>query len=139
VLRDARTLHAGTYNGNPVCLAAASAVLEILAEPGVFERMHAHGNSLRSTIAAEAARIGQPLVTSGTGVVFGIHWGASARPRNYREWLNVDMPAYQRFRARIIERGIYLLPDGRWYVGAAHDRAALEEAMSAIRSSMAEG
>lgn len=136
VLRDGRTIHVGTYNGNPVVLAAASAVLELLAEPGVFDRMHAHGHAIRRTIEAEAAATGAQLVTCGAGTVFGVHWNISQSPRNYREWARADMAAHRRFQAAMLEHGVLLLPDGRWYVGAAHDDAALEIALSAIRQSV---
>ena len=55
VLRDGRTIHVGTYNGNPICLAAASATLEILANPSTFARMHAHGQALQQIIRDTAA------------------------------------------------------------------------------------
>src|SRR5690606_19244887 len=37
VLRDGRTIHAGTYNGNPVNIAAAIATIKILREPGTYD------------------------------------------------------------------------------------------------------
>lgn len=136
VLRDGRTIHVGTYNGNPIVFAAASAVLELLAEPGVFERMHAHGRAICRTLETEAAALGTPLVTTGVGSVFGVHWGVVDVPRNYREWTKADMLAYRRFQAAMLEHGVNLLPDGRWYVGAAHDSTALELVTDAIRRSM---
>lgn len=133
VIRDGRTIHVGTYYGNPVVLAAASAVLDILAEPGLFERMHAHGQAIRRTIEGEAAAIGLPLLTTGAGTVFGVHWGVAEPPLNYREWTKADMSAYRRFQTLMLEHGVNLLPDGRWYVGTAHDTTALELVTNALR------
>jgi glutamate-1-semialdehyde aminotransferase len=53
-------------------------------------------------------------------------------PQNYRRTLKADQQAYTRFRMRMLDRGVYLLPDARWYVGAAHDDTALETAVGAI-------
>ncbi len=54
VLEDGRTIHAGTYNGNPINVAAAIATIRALAEPGRFERMHDHGARLRVALEASA-------------------------------------------------------------------------------------
>jgi glutamate-1-semialdehyde 2,1-aminomutase len=136
VLRDGRTIHAGTYNGNPICLAAASATLEVLSNPDVFSQMHAHGHSLQSVIRSAAAEYNQQMAICGAGNVFCVHWGAPQPPAEYRQTLRSDMEAYTRFRLRMLESGVYLLPDGRWYVGAAHDDEALALASDAIRNCM---
>ncbi|MEX2171757.1 MAG: aspartate aminotransferase family protein [Pirellulales bacterium] len=137
VLRDGRTFHAGTYNGNPICLAAASAALEVLADGDAFSKMHAHGQSLWRKITSAAESHGQPLVVCGAGTVFNVHWGVSQAPRDYRETLRSDAEAYTRFRMEMLNQGVYLLPDGRWYVGATHDDQALELAVNAIDHSIA--
>src|SRR5690625_5989049 len=57
-LLDATTagiVHAGTYNGNPVVLAAAKATLEALDEPGVYEGFESHGRDLASRFARALA------------------------------------------------------------------------------------
>lgn len=136
VLRDGRTFHVGTYNGNPICLAAASATLEILADPIVFSRMHSHGRFLQQTIQTAAADCGKQIAICGTGTVFSVHWGVCEPPTNYRQTLRSNMEAYTTFRMLMLEHGVYLLPDGRWYVGAAHDEETLELAVEAIRKSM---
>ncbi len=135
VLRSGGTIHAGTYNGNPICLAAASAVLDILAEPGVYARLHDHGRALRSAIAAAATSAGREVVTTGCGTVFSVHLGTSVAPRDYRATLSSDTSAYAQFQSSMLEHGVYLLPDGRWYVGAAHDNHALDLAVAAIDDS----
>ncbi|MBA3483900.1 MAG: aspartate aminotransferase family protein [Pirellulales bacterium] len=136
VLRDGRTFHAGTYNGNPICLAAASATLSILAQPNVLEQMDAHGKALRRTIQEAADEAGIALSLSGVGAVFSVHWGVPRTPEDYRQTLQADRLAYTSFRMRMLNCGVYLLPDGRWYVGAAHDDAALELATRAVRESL---
>jgi glutamate-1-semialdehyde 2,1-aminomutase len=128
-LRQGKTLHAGTYNGSPINLAAALATLDILAEPGLYERMHRHGDAVRAALEKAA---GASLVTTGVGAVFSVHFGQTTPPRNYRDTLRTDMAAYTKFRLAMLERGILLLPDGRWYVGAAHGDAELALTTAAI-------
>ena len=137
VLMDGRTIHAGTYNGNPVNLAAGVATIRTLAQPGTFDRMHAHGRALRARIEKAAAARGIPAVTSGSGPVFSVHFGLQAPPRNYRDTLAADATRYAAFRLGLLERGVYVLPDGRWYVGAVHGDTELALATAAIDAAIA--
>jgi glutamate-1-semialdehyde 2,1-aminomutase len=136
VLLDGRTIHAGTYNGNPVNLAAGVATIHTLAQPGTFDRMHAHGRALRVRIEAAAAARGIPLVTSGSGPVFSVHFGLTAPPRDYRDTLQADAARSAAFRIALLEHGVYVLPDGRWYVGAVHGDAEFDLAAAAIDAAM---
>jgi glutamate-1-semialdehyde 2,1-aminomutase len=136
VLREGRTIHVGTYSGNPICLAAAIATIKTLAEPGIFTRMDAHGQALRKALEEAARSVGVPLVTCGAGAVFSAHFGLTEAPRNYRDTLRVDQAAYARFRAAMLAHGVHLLPDGRWYVSAVHGERELELAVRAVAQAM---
>lgn len=135
-LRDGRTFHAGTYNGHAVNVAASLATLDILSEPGIYQRMHQHGQALRDCLERSAAACGRQLVTAGAGAVFSAHFGLTKSPRDYRDTLQVDGAAYTRFRMAMLEHGVQLLPDGRWYVGAVHTDAELAVVVPAIQESM---
>jgi glutamate-1-semialdehyde 2,1-aminomutase len=134
VLEDGRTIHAGTYNGNPVNLAAAVATIRALGEPGTFTRMHAHGRSLRQAIEQAASRRGLALTTSGSGPVFSVHFGLTTPPRNYRDTLQADGARAAAFRLALLHHGLYTLPDSRWYVGAVHGDTELALATDAIEA-----
>ena len=136
VLEDGRTIHAGTYNGNPICTAAAIHTLKVLSEPGTFQRMDAHGNRIRQTIEEAAGNEGHELVTTGTGTVFSVHFGLTEPPRTYRDVMGADTGTYDRFRAQMLQRRIQLLPEGRWYVGAVHGQKELEQVVPAIQESL---
>jgi glutamate-1-semialdehyde 2,1-aminomutase len=94
--------------------------------------MHAHGRAVRARIEEAAAARGIPLVTSGSGPVFSVHFGLTAKPRDYRDTLRADANHYAAFRLALLHRGVYVLPDGRWYVGAVHGEAELAHALAAI-------
>ena len=135
-LTDGRTSHFGTYNGNPICCAAAIATIDILSEPGMFDRMHAHGNAIRRAIEDAAKRHAQQLVTTGTGTAFHVHFGLERVPHSIRDLVDVDAEKGNLFRTGLLERGIYNLPSGRWYVGATHTDRELERVVAAIDASM---
>ena len=137
-LEDGRTSHFGTYNGNPISVAAAIATIDILSEPGIYDRMHAHGYAIREAIEAAARESGQQLVTTGTGTAFHVHFGLDEPPQSIRDVMRADQASDQRFRAGLLQRGIYNLPGGRWYVGAAHSDKELQRVLPAIHESMRE-
>ena len=134
-LREGATIHAGTYNGSTVNLAAGLATLRILsAHPRAFRQMHGHGYAIRRAIEAASVSRGIPVCVSGAGAVFNVHFGVQSPPTHYRELKATDMALYARFRAGMLEKGIQLLPDGRWYVGLTHGDEELNLARTAIRS-----
>ena len=85
-------------------------------------------------MAAVARNI--PLVTSGSGPVFSVHFALTAKPRDYRDTLRADATRYAAFRLALLHRGVYVLPDGRWYVGAVHGEPELAHALAAIDAAM---
>jgi len=136
-IEDGRTSHFGTYNGNPISVAAARATIEILSEPGIFESMHQHGFAIRNAIEETARRNNHRLVTSGTGTAFHVHFGLDQPPASYRDVMHADHEAGERFRAAMLEREVYTLPGGRWYVGATHRDTQLQQILPAIDEAMA--
>ena len=135
-LLDGRTVHSGSNNGSPVAVAAALATLEILSEPDTYDTMHAHGRAIRRHLEQEASRLGVDLVTCGAGSVFSVHFGLRKPPRCYADTLAADATAFARFRAALLHEGIYLLPDGRWYVGATHTDRELQRTLPAITAAL---
>jgi glutamate-1-semialdehyde 2,1-aminomutase len=136
-LLDGRTSHFGTYNGNPISVAASLATIEILSEAGTYERMHSHGKAIRAAIEKAGEEHGHKLITSGTGSAFHVHFGLDVPPRSYRDVIHADGDLGDRFRSQMFSRGIYNLPGGRWYVGAAHGDAELEKVVLAVENSIA--
>jgi len=63
-------LHGSTFGGNPVCTAAALAVLRVLAADGLVGRAEVLGKSVRHGIEA----LGHPLIdhVRGRGLLWGI-------------------------------------------------------------------
>ena len=136
VLVDGRTTHAGTYNGGPICTAATVATIRVLSEPGLFDRMHAHGYAIREAIENAARENGKTLVTTGTGTCFSALFGLTSPPRNASEFMQADHETSAAFQAQMLDHGILLLPKGRWYVGAVHTEKELARVLPAVRESM---
>ncbi|MCC7272073.1 MAG: aspartate aminotransferase family protein [Alphaproteobacteria bacterium] len=81
-----RVTHAGTFNGNPITMAAGLATLRQLT-PEVFDRINATGEKVRTTLRRLCE--GLPLQVSGVGSLFKIT--ASNQPvENYRHAVAAD-------------------------------------------------
>ena len=60
----------------------------------------------------------------------------ASKPRDYRDTLRADATRYAAFRLALLHRGLYVLPDGRWYVGAVHGEPELAHALAAIDAAL---
>ncbi|MBA2113845.1 aspartate aminotransferase family protein [Bremerella alba] len=136
VLRDGRTIHSGTYNGTSLNIVAAIETIRELRKPGTYQRMEEHGQAVSDAILVAASKRDVPATISGVGSVFSVHLGVKTPPRNYREMLNSNMSLYGKFRQAMLQRGVQLLPDARWYVGTQHDDEVLARVIPVIEPSM---
>ncbi len=125
-------VHAGTLNGNPVVLAAASKAIEILSRGNgaIYSDMHRSGERLKQGLEHILRARGHAVVTQGCGTVFQLSF--MDRPaRNYRDTLAADRAKYSDFALALLDEGVLVLPDGRWYISAVHDDASVDLTLAA--------
>jgi glutamate-1-semialdehyde 2,1-aminomutase len=124
----------GTFNGNPISLAGAHAALEEISrdEGAVLRHANRIGVQLMEGIRKIAAGRGLKLLVSGLGVAFALHFTERTGLREYRDTLDDDPAALRKFLQATMEEGIHSLPDGRFYVSAAHGEQEVQETVAAI-------
>jgi len=134
-IASGRVLHAGTLNGNPLCLAAALATIEVLAADGgsVYGRLRARADRLRAGIAGALRKAGLPVTTSGDGAVFQVSF-MDHPAANYRDTLHAQTALYGDFVLALLDQGVLALPDGRWYVSTAHTDDDIDSTLAAVRT-----
>lgn len=95
----------GTYAGNPLAVAAAHAVLDVIAEEQLCERAARLGDKLRAHLEGLRAKVPGIADVRGLGsmVALELNDPASGKP---------DADAVKRAQARAIERGLILLSCG---------------------------
>jgi glutamate-1-semialdehyde 2,1-aminomutase len=132
-IADGKVLHAGTLNGNPLSLAAAAATLDALAHNGgeLYHHLWRRGERLRTGIEQILRDAGLTAVTSGVGPVFQVSFMPTPAS-NYRELLAADTVLYGEFALALLDEGILVLPDGRWYISAAHTDEDIEVTLRAV-------
>ncbi|MBI3975921.1 MAG: aspartate aminotransferase family protein [Armatimonadetes bacterium] len=137
-LATAGVVHAGTFNGNPLGVAAALATLEELARDGgiVYARMTDTGQRFIHGIREVAQARGVPVLVQGPGPVFYMWFTDAAAIRTYRASAAVSRAPYERFAVAMLDQGVRLIPGGRWYVTASHTPADVDRTLEAVEKAL---
>ncbi|MCC3376410.1 glutamate-1-semialdehyde 2,1-aminomutase [Cohnella sp. REN36] len=127
---------AGTMAGNPASIAAGIACLDVLREPGVYDRMEALAIRLADGLRASADRHGVPLTINRIGGALSTHF-CDHPVTNYEESQDTDGEAFARFFREMLERGIYLAPSKyeAWFLTTAHTEADIDATLEAADAS----
>ena len=138
---DGRMDHFGTYNGNPLVMAAAEAVDELCTEEALAGAEAINTASLDKTDGI-IDRFELPAHTVGMGVKGCTTW-ATAPVRTYRDYKATDFAAAELSWLWGVNRGVLTPPglDERWLVSLAHTQEDMdslvghfEELAQALRS-----
>lgn len=133
----AGVLHGGTFNAQPVALAAMIATLEALT-PEHYEATGARGVRLQSGIRAALADAGIKAQVTGFPLVFHVAFGLDQPARDYRDVAASDKAGYARFALAMLRRGVRILERGAWFVSSAHDDAVIDATLAAARDAARE-
>lgn len=134
MVEEGQVFHAGTFNGNPIAMAAARATLEILLDPSedVYGRMRRLGLRLFEGLRSLSERTGVPMLVQGVPTCFHLFLTPQKAIRDYRDFIACDMSRTQAWVEQLLAEGILQMSDRRWYVSAAHSEqdisATLEKA-----------
>lgn len=130
--------HAGTYNSNNACVAAAIATLEVLEAGGdeLRERIFALGRRLRDGLGEIASRERQTVLLSGPGPMFHMAFTSLREIKEYRDCLDCDTPKYSSFVKNMLDRGVRLIGRGMWYISAAHTTTDIEQTLTAASDAL---
>jgi glutamate-1-semialdehyde 2,1-aminomutase len=126
-ISNGRVVHMGTYNGNPLVMAAAVAVLSQVCTPEVTNATVARNAKLIATCDDIIASAGIPAHTVQFGAKGCITW-AEEPIRNYRDYKATDFDVAFAQWIHGVNRGILLPPglDEQWLISVMHSE---EEAL----------
>ncbi len=126
VVVDGRMAHFGTYNGNPLVMAAAAAVDEICTPEALAAAEAINGRAL-DAIDAVIAEYELPAHTIGVGVKGCVTWSPTP-VRNYRDYKATDFALAELSWLWGVNRNVLTPPglDEQWLVSFAHTDADME-------------
>ena len=124
LISDGRVVHLGTYNGNPLVMAAARATLAEACTREAQESTIARNDRLVDACQAIIERSGIPAHTVRFGAKGCVTWSPDP-VRNYRDYKATDFDLAFAQWIHSINRGVLLPPglDDQWLISLMHDDA----------------
>jgi glutamate-1-semialdehyde 2,1-aminomutase len=134
---DGPVYQAGTLSGNPLAMASGLATLEVLSEPGTYERLETMGRRLAEGLAQAASRAGVASQVNRVGSMLCAFFAAGP-VRDDVTASGSDTVRYGRYFQGMLRRGVYLAPSQfeAMFVGTAHGDAEIEATLEAAEQSM---
>jgi glutamate-1-semialdehyde 2,1-aminomutase len=130
-------LHGGTFNAQPVTMAAMVATQAALV-PEQYEAASGRGVRLRDGIAHILREAGLKAQVTGFELMFHVGFGMEEPARNYRDLLKSDKPMYVKFAHTLLKHGVRVLERGAWFVSFAHDDGVIDATLDAVRGAAKE-
>jgi glutamate-1-semialdehyde 2,1-aminomutase len=129
---------AGTLSGNPLAMTAGIKTLELLKQPGSYERLETITRRLSDGIQAAAREAGLPICGGSVSAMFGFFL-CEGPVRNFEEAKATDTAKFARLHRGMLERGIYLAPSSfeAGFTSLAHSDADIDATLLAFRESFA--
>jgi len=131
-------MHGGTYNAQPVAMAAAVATLDRLSQQGTYEAMERNGTRLMDGLRAAFAEAGLPATVTGYPQIFTVALGLRKPANNYRGLAGMDRAAYRHFAGALMGNGVRALERGAWFLSTEHDEAVVDETLEAVHRTLAQ-
>ncbi len=129
---------AGTLSGNPLAMTAGIKTLELLKQPGSYERLEANTKRLIKGILAAGKEAGLPITGSSVSAMFGFFL-CEGPVRNFEEAKAADAERFGKLHRAMLEKGIYLAPSAfeAGFMSLAHSEADIDATLKAFAESFA--
>jgi glutamate-1-semialdehyde 2,1-aminomutase len=131
VLADGTMEGEGTFNGNPLSMAAARVVLSEVLVPEAYVRLEELGRSYADGLRDAIDRHGLSATVSAVGCRGSVHQRAGA-PRNFREAVDADADLATLAWLFQINAGVFVPSGDPWTIGIAHTEDDLARSVEAF-------
>ena len=130
---------AGTLSGNPLAMTAGIKTLELLKQPGTYERLDAITRRLAAGIAEAARSAGLPYCGGSISAMFGFFL-CEGPVRNFEEAKRADTVRFGKLHRAMLQRGVYLAPSAfeAGFTSLAHSDADIDATLEAFRDAFAQ-
>ncbi len=129
-----RVFHGGTYNTNPVAMAAGLATFREVLTPAAYEHVTRLNKKLVDGYNIELKKSGLHAYV----VAAGSNGALMFFPKpihNYRDWLTIDSDLWRHYWFGMVNRGVMAQPywwDEQWTVSVAHTDADIDRHLAAF-------
>lgn len=124
---------AGTLSGNPVAMAAGFETLNIISQPGFYEKLTEQTKKLAKGLEERAAKANIPLTTNQVGAMFGFFFSEEKNISSFEQVSACDAERFKTFYHAMLQEGIYLAPSSyeTGFVSSAHTNEDIEKTLDA--------
>jgi glutamate-1-semialdehyde 2,1-aminomutase len=127
-----KVMHGGTYNAQPVGMAATVATLSALADGRIHAMLEERGQRLMDGIAQALAEADIVAKIQGFPQIFHVALGCDTPIADYRSSLAADKGRYVRFTTHLLAQGVRALERGAWFLSSAHTDEVIDETLAAV-------
>ncbi len=124
---------AGTLSGNPLAMAAGLKTLELVSEPGFYEKLTQRTSQLLDGLKERAKEAGIPFSTNQVGAMFGLFFSNDLNVSRFEQVMQCDQERFKKFFHLMLEQGVYLAPSAfeAGFVSAAHTEQDINDTLAA--------
>lgn len=125
---------AGTLAGNPLAMSAGIAMLDLIREQKVWERLEELAAQLEKGIVSEARKAGVPISQTRVGTMFTTFFG-DIQPKDWTNIKKADTIIFAKFFRAMLENGVYLAPSQfeAGFLSIPHTPEIIEQTIKAAR------
>ncbi len=126
---------AGTLSGNPVAMTGGLATLELVEQPGFYERLIMQTQKLAAGLTSRANSAGIPFHAVSAGSMFGLFFTDAAAITSEAQAKQCDISLFKQFFHGMLEEGVYLAPSAfeAGFLSSAHGDREIEWTLDAAQ------
>lgn len=138
LIRRGGVNHSGTFNANPVGLAAAAATLRLLSDSGrgIFETLRSVGGRLLDGLRAIVSSCSVPILVQGYPQLMATTPTGLSEIRSHADAGHTRPEVLQRLTRHLLEGGVRVTPRGNWFVSAAHTPDDIDIALEVVSEAL---
>jgi glutamate-1-semialdehyde 2,1-aminomutase len=124
---------AGTLSGNPLAMAAGLTTLELVSQPGFYEKLTERTSQLLNGLKQRADKAGIPLTTNQVGGMFGLFFSEEKSISRFEQVMQCDQERFKQFFHAMLKQNIYLAPSAfeAGFISAAHTEQDISTTLNA--------
>ncbi len=129
VIAKQKMFHAGTYNTNPIVMAAGITTFREVLTHEAFDHVSGLNKRLVDGYQAILKKVGLIAYADGAGANGALMFYPQ-RVRNYRDWYRIDEDIWTHYWFAMVNRGILAQPywwDEQWTISVQHTQKDIDE------------
>lgn len=128
---------AGTLSGNPLAMAAGSAMMKIISRDGFYDHLARQTEKLVNGLQSIADEAGIPFATCSQGGMFGAFFREN-KALGFSDLSECDEAHFRRFFHAMLKAGVYLAPSAyeAGFVSAKHNDEIIDQTLTAAKGAI---